>query len=195
MARGDNRALMIQTPTLTAEPFVVTEREFEALPETNRKVEVVDGVIRVSPDPTVAHQIVMARLWAALDRSCPSELLAVPGTDVKLTKTAPLNVRSPDVLVIRKGAERMMPPSDVILAVEVISPSTRTQDRVHKANEYALAGIPNYWILDLEGRRITLAAGRLDEEAHQYQFGAVLTGEVHLTAPFPVDLDLDALIR
>ena len=41
-----------------------------------------------------------------------------------------------------------------LLVVEVLSPSSRTQDRTVKACRYAALGIPHYWIVDLDARRI-----------------------------------------
>jgi len=41
-----------------------------------------------------------------------------------------------------------------LLVVEVLSPSTRTQDRTVKARRYAALGIPHYWLVDPEAGRI-----------------------------------------
>jgi len=41
-----------------------------------------------------------------------------------------------------------------LLAVEVLSPSTRRQDRTVKARRYAALGIPHYWIVDPERKRL-----------------------------------------
>jgi len=51
--------------------------------------------------------------------------------------------------------------SDLLLVVEVISPRSGSEqvDRVPKVREYAAAGIPVYWIADLEPEpKITILA-------------------------------------
>ncbi|WP_425315232.1 Uma2 family endonuclease [Tsukamurella pseudospumae] len=39
---------------------------------------------------------------------------------------------------------------EVIIVVEILAPGTRLLDRVTKRSEYATAGIPHYWIVDLD---------------------------------------------
>ncbi|NAZ85445.1 Uma2 family endonuclease [Kineococcus indalonis] len=54
-------------------------------------------------------------------------------------------------------------PSDVLLAVEVESPSTRSADRLLKRDLYAQWKLPHYWVVDPEARtltRLALAPGR-----------------------------------
>jgi Uma2 family endonuclease len=41
-----------------------------------------------------------------------------------------------------------------LLVVEVLSPSTETFDRQVKAQRFAALGVPCYWILDPEARRL-----------------------------------------
>lgn len=68
----------------------------------------------------------------------------------------PRNEPEPDVIVLRTKAFdlRANPrPSDIALVVEV-SDTTLRQDRTTKAALYARAGIPEYWVLDLKGRRL-----------------------------------------
>jgi Uma2 family endonuclease len=49
-----------------------------------------------------------------------------------------------------------------LLVVEILSPSTATQDRTVKARRYSALGVIHYWIVDPEARRLEcyrLAAG------------------------------------
>ena len=48
------------------------------------------------------------------------------------------------------GRTNNTPASDVLLCVEIVSPSTRTADRYEKPVEYARNGIPAYWRIELE---------------------------------------------
>jgi hypothetical protein len=82
--------------------------------------------------------------------------------------------------------------SDVVLAIEIISPGSRRRDTVVKHGEYADAGIPHYWIIDIDGP-VSLTAGHC---AGEFGFidAAPVTGIFTTEDPFRVRLDLDALL-
>ncbi|HXV92841.1 MAG TPA: Uma2 family endonuclease [Pseudonocardia sp.] len=65
----------------------------------------------------------------------------------------PLTIRVPDLVVTHTALYESNPPrldaADVLLAVEILCDGTRRVDRVLKLSEYAEAGIPRYWIVDL----------------------------------------------
>jgi Uma2 family endonuclease len=74
---------------------------------------------------------------------------AVGEFDVLVQAEEPVTVRAPDVVVVRADAPQQRAKArDVALVVEILSPSTRKVDLQVKANEYAEAGIPHYWIVD-----------------------------------------------
>lgn len=50
---------------------------------------------------------------------------------------------------LHEGAQESYSAADALLAVEVLSPGTRRVDLVMIRSEYADAGIPHYWIVDL----------------------------------------------
>jgi Uma2 family endonuclease len=79
----------------------------------------------------------------------------------------------------------------VLLAVEILSPSSLRTDRVIKFAEYADAGIPHYWMIDLDPP-ISLRAFHL-AEPFGYRESEETTGTYAAREPFPVTLDLDAL--
>ena len=79
----------------------------------------------------------------------------------------------------------------VRLAVEIVSPGTARVDRVAKMADYAEAGIPSYWIIDLEGE-VTLDSFTLVDGGYR-QERAAATGRVTMTDPAPVTIDLPAL--
>ena len=83
---------------------------------------------------------------------------------------------------------------EVRLAIEVVSPGSRRVDKVFKHSEYADAGIPHYWVVDLgePGDRIALTAHHL-AGAFGYADAGPVVGTFTATEPFPVELDLDAL--
>jgi Uma2 family endonuclease len=81
--------------------------------------------------------------------------------------------------------------SEVVVAVEFLSPSSRRLDRQTKRDEYADAGIPHYWIVDLDEPG-SLVACHLAGEFGYVDRGAA-TGIFHTTEPFPLEVDLNAL--
>jgi Uma2 family endonuclease len=80
----------------------------------------------------------------------------------------------------------------VLLAVEVLSDGTRRVDRVLKFSEYAEAGIPQYWIIDL-GEPASLLAYILVDGT--YELSGEHTGAVTLdVAGHQVAIDLPTLV-
>lgn len=82
--------------------------------------------------------------------------------------------------------------SGVAPVVEFLSPGSRRTDATIKRAEYADAGIPHYWIVDL-GEPVSLLACHL-AGGFGYVDGAMITGRFTTTDPFPLTLDLDALL-
>lgn len=107
--------------------------------------------------------------------------------------------RTPDLVVIPTSLvghrTRPLPPSDVLLVVEVVSPGSVTTDRITKPAQYAAAGIPAYWRLETDPD-ISLTVYRLPEGGTVYaEAGTWTRGQTaHLTEPFPVDVVLDQLL-
>jgi Uma2 family endonuclease len=96
-------------------------------------------------------------------------------------------VVQPDVLVVRRSdlGERNVE-GHPVLAVEVLSPSTRHLDLAFKQARYEAAGCPSYWVVDpLEPSIVCweLRDGRYEEVAR-----AAGSQAVTLSAPFPITL-------
>lgn len=81
---------------------------------------------------------------------------------------------------------------DVVLAVEIISPGSRRMDTVVKQGEYADAGIPHYWVVDIDGD-VSLTACHLAVE-FGYVSAVPRTGIFTAEEPFPVHPDLGELM-
>jgi Uma2 family endonuclease len=79
----------------------------------------------------------------------------------------------------------------VLLAVEILSPSSRRTDRVMKADEYAEADILHYWIVDPDPP-VSLTALRLVDGT--YQRDPVTDGTVELTSVGPIRLNLTGIL-
>ena len=188
-------------------PRLLTVADYLALGEDPDGVcqELQEGNVVVSPKPVPEHQIATQQLVVQLSDQVPDGLRAIFDVDVDLQlvpPTGPGTVRAPDVVVVtRTGLARrrreggVLRAEEVRLAVEIVSPGSRRVDKVFKHSEYADAGIPHYWVVDLgkPGERVTLTAHHLAEPFGYMDPGPV-AGTFATTEPFPVRIDLDALV-
>jgi Uma2 family endonuclease len=164
--------------------------------------ELAEGRLELSPSPKRRHSRACSVLWVMLDGQVPQEFEVVEDIDVDLQfapPDGPGTVRRPDLIVARRAAAERVDregevyrASDVVLAVEVVSPGSRRLDRRVKRDEYADAGIPHYWIVDLD-EPVSLLACHLAGE-FGYADGGAATGAFRAMEPFPVEIDLDALV-
>lgn len=175
----------------------LTLEEWEALPAAEGvRMELVEGLVVMAPMALSWHQKAGMRIGYWLDEQLPVELTALTEIDVVLVAEPP-TVRVPDVMVTRSSLYETNPsrftPPDVLLVVEILSDGTRRVDRMITFAEYAEAGIPQYWIVDV-GSPCTLLSYALVEG--DYELSGEHTGRVELqVAGHPVRVNLDALTR
>jgi Uma2 family endonuclease len=137
-----------------------TAARVRALPDDGRRYEVVDGELLVTPAPRWAHQRAVLSLARALHdylaESAIGEVTISPA-DVELDART---LVQPDVFVVplAGSGRRMRDWTEIegrlLLAVEVLSPSTARADRHLKRRRYQRAGISEYWIIDLDARLV-----------------------------------------
>lgn len=173
-----------------------TEYEFLMLPE-DRRIELLDGGLLVSPYAGRRHQRASSRLWNALDAVAP------PGCEVFAT----INVRVgsgriliPDlVVVVDPGADdaddAVIDARHVVLVVEIVSPGSVAADRAIKPPLYAAAGIPHYLRVEFDGAGATAVAYGLRSGRYVETLRAGPGHTLTLVEPFPAAVDLSALAR
>ena len=170
----------------------LTRDDLDTMPDDGHRYELVDGTLLVSPSPTLRHQLAVKRLLRLLDDASPAELTSLPAPfDVVLSDGT---VFLPDVLVARQAdlTARDLP-APPVLAVEVLSPSTRSIDQVLKYARYAEAGVDHYWIVDPDEPSLT--AYRLRPNGLYEQVAHVIGDEPYQPAePFPVVIISSALV-
>jgi len=130
-----------------------TEEEFYAARDAappGERWELVDGQVLVTPAPHWVHQRLIGRLFESLAPYVRAHGLGeafVSPLDVELE---PGLVLQPDLLVVPVGA--LTRRSDVVdrllLAVEIVSPSSARHDRVRKRPHYQRHRVSEYWIID-----------------------------------------------
>ncbi|MBI3330003.1 MAG: Uma2 family endonuclease [Nitrospinae bacterium] len=132
-----------------------TEANYFALPDTNRLLELSKGELIMPPHPTRSHQAAVQRFFVRIDTFVQERDLGEVYITPLPVRLWPGKIREPDVLFMAREhrermAEQAFGPPDLVM--EVLSPSTRSTDRVEKFAEYAQAGIPEYWIVDHDAR-------------------------------------------
>lgn len=182
---------------------LLTVEEWEALGETECRAELVAGLVVEEEPATWNHNNGQDNLKASLQAQLSREQWAV-GRDqgVYLRREFPPTDRVPDLVVIPRavydGAKHSVEKTDVVLVVEFLSQGGRRRDLVVKRAEYAEAGIPHYWIIDLEAadpatRFLALELGS-DGQYHEQE--GVFDGErVAVTEPFEVSFAIADLME
>ena len=158
-------------------------------------IEIVDGMVVVSPSASKRHNRLARILANALDAAARPDWNADTDFDVRL-QDAPLTNRRPDVVVYRADTIDITPtrPEHVLLVVEVVSPGSETTDRIVKMEQYAKAGIAFYWRVEQAATGVPLVYTYvLDSATSTYRDGEIFTGAVKVSAPFPVELDLGSI--
>jgi Uma2 family endonuclease len=131
-----------------------TAQMVRELPEDGNRYEVVHGELLVTPAPRSRHQIVLGRLhaWvrAYLERLGRPDTVVFSPADISWTDDT---LVQPDLFVV--------PPEELsndwetfktlLLAVEVLSPSSMRADRIVKRRLYQEQRVDTYWIVDIEG--------------------------------------------
>jgi len=182
---------------------LLTIADYASLGEDDRnRWELQEGNLVMSPSPSPRHMVAAAELYAQLRSQLPTDLRAIPDVDldVQLAPAGqPGTARRPDLVVVRSAeydrVDReggLLRAASTVLVVEIVSPGSRRTDTLVKRHEYADAGIPNYWIVDVD-EPVSLVACHLAGE-FGYQDSGASSGWFEAQDPFPVRVDLSALI-
>ena len=164
----------------------------DALPDDGQRYEIIDGELFVTPGPGEGHQDIVGELYFLLRTY-------LMGADLGKAMVSPSDVRrgdrrrnrvQPDVFVVRmqdgRRPEYPYELHDLLLAVEVVSPSNPILDYQVKRELYQREGVGEYWIFNPEARNVSRWRGRDDP-------GEVLSKEVTwqpegMSAPLVIDL-------
>ena len=129
-----------------------------ALPNDGNRYEIVNGELLVSPSPELYHQDAVLALAVRLlsyARSTGVGHVSISPADIELDERT---LVQPDVFVWERPAGgrpgRWKEIRTLLLAIEVLSPSTARHDRQIKRVRYQRQGIPEYWIVDLDSRLV-----------------------------------------
>jgi Uma2 family endonuclease len=132
---------------------------YKSLPE-GTLAELIDGILYMSPAPTLQHQRVLLKLAKALsnyvEEQETGELFVAP-VDVYLDETA--NAVQPDILFVsHKGSGKILDNRVVgapDLVIEIVSPGNINHDWKTKMSLYERFGVKEYWIVDPHSKQTT----------------------------------------
>jgi Uma2 family endonuclease len=163
--------------------------------------DLVDGVIVPRGTANHWHNTVRDKLYFHLESARRAPFAVNSGQCVLIDE---FNPPKPDVVVFDKtGLDvfslECLPVASVVLAVEVVSPGSRSDDRFRKPGMYAEAGIPYYWRVERGADDLPeVFEFWLDRETGVY--APAPAGEHHIRRlktelPFPVEVDLARIIE
>lgn len=125
---------------------------YVCFPDDGKRHEIVDGEHYVNPAPSTYHQTVSRRiqfeLYSQIELRQLGQVFDAP-VDLQLGDHT---IVQPDIVVVLSDHEQIITPTKIQgipdLIIEILSPSTAENDRVHKRRVYEAAGVPEYWIVD-----------------------------------------------
>jgi len=139
-----------------------TYEDWLRLPDDGFRYEIIEGVLHVTPAPSIAHQTASGNLYSLLrdyarrhgGRLWTSPVgVRLPGQPVPF---------QPDLVFVSAarsdivGAQYVEGVPDLV--VEILSPSNFFYDRTQKFQLYRDAGVPEYWIVDPRAHTIEVYA-------------------------------------
>jgi Uma2 family endonuclease len=172
---------------------LLSAAELSYEPDDGLRRELHDGVVLVIPPPNDDHSWEVRAADRTLSATVPDDvyILRNVGVHVGLRR-----LYVPDLVVVYRDTafhDYGYDPDGMLLAVEVVSPSSVTLDRITKPAVYAEQAIPFYWRIEAEPR---LLCYRLDPATGDYLLDRELApGEkAELTEPWPLTVDMAELV-
>ena len=135
-----------------------TAEMVRAIPDDLNQYQVVDGELFVTPAPAWRHGDILLQLliiFADYLRRHPVAHLKIAPQDVELDYRT---LVQPDLFVVPliegRKPRTWKEAGQILLAIEVLSPSTARLDRSVKRQRYQRQRIPEYWIVDMDARLV-----------------------------------------
>lgn len=146
------------------ESKLITYKDYLLLPELNRRYEIIDGELQMTPSPTKRHQKLVLRIATLLESFVSErnlgEVLPAP-MDVLIEKDPKLRTRQPDILYLSKKAGDISSDEDsnfIVtapnLVVEILSSSDSRRKIREKLNDYHRIAISECWLVSPEAETV-----------------------------------------
>jgi Uma2 family endonuclease len=130
----------------------LTYDDYLRFPDDGLRHEIIEGEHYVTPSPVTRHQRILLTLshllQTYLDQHAIGEIFFAP-FDVLLSE---YNVFVPDLIYLSQERAHLLTAKNLQgapdLAVEILSPGTRSRDLRLKRDVYQRTGVREYWIID-----------------------------------------------
>jgi Uma2 family endonuclease len=167
-----------------------TGDELDRLSRGGHRRELIDGVVLVGPPPGALHEAVADLLGTKIGSLCPPEHSVVRDVEVRFNEW---RCFIPDVAVIIDNGgphhNGWLAPREVLIAVEIVAPTSLLMDRITKPALYAAAGIPYYWRVETDGG-IEVSTYRLDLVEELYRQTGEFRDTIDLPVPWPINIPI-----
>ncbi|MGW4360729.1 Uma2 family endonuclease [Streptomyces californicus] len=172
-----------------------TADDLDTLPNLPPHTELIDGsLVFVSPQTLFHSRAVDFFNWQ-LQSLVPPDLEVVREFTIDIDR---YNRPEPDAIVIdgaviKDPDQTRFPAEAVRLAIEVVSPESRSRDRETKPVKYARAAIPHYWRVENHDGRAVVYVFEREPATGTYTSTGIFHDRMKVSVPFAVDLDLTAI--
>jgi Uma2 family endonuclease len=169
-------------------PRRMTYAEWLLQPEDGPRIELYDGEVWEMPAPSFIHQDVAANTLHAFREYAERVGGVAVGAPFDIVFSE-RNVVQPDVVFFlpqRKHLIKLREPTRYRpdIAVEILSPTTKSNDRGRKLRMFARYEVPEYWILDADERTVEIHSLR----GSFYEVAMTASGDGVVTSPLLPDL-------
>lgn len=168
----------------------LTYDDYLRFPDDGLRHEIIEGEHYVTPSPATKHQQILLMLsyllQSHLEAHPVGRILFAP-FDVLLSE---FNVFVPDLIYLSNERAQLLTAKNLQgspdIAVEILSPSTRSRDLRLKRDVYERTGVTEYWTIDPDRELVTIH--RRDSASTESGLALTLTlarGEVLETPLLP----------
>jgi Uma2 family endonuclease len=178
---------------ITTSPLVKTYKlqEFWELPEPSdhSKLELIKGVLYMTPPPDYPHNQACAdlidQLGTALKQCGYRGQIFAPRTAIWIDDDTYLE---PDLIYMSDELKAALDPqhwSRADIVIEILSPSSAVYDRKTKSDTYRVMGVREMWLVDTDKKQIEVRSFEADKSA-VFNIGETLRSEVLAKIEIPV---------
>jgi Uma2 family endonuclease len=172
----------------------LTYDDYMRFPDDGLRHEIIEGEHYVTPSPATRHQRILLTLshllQTYLDGHPVGEIFFAP-FDVLLSE---FNVFVPDLIYLSRERAHLLTAKNLQgapdLAVEILSPGTRSRDERLKRDVYQRTGVREYWILDPDQNAIDVyrwEGPESSETPRRFAIGEALTTPLVPGLALPLD--------
>ena len=167
------------------EEYVSYRYFLEMTEKSENRYELIDGVVYLLASPRFTHQRILGEMHIIFhhylkgSKKCDAfmspfdiNLIRQPIKLLRDVTEDDINVVQPDLIILcdymKDIDEKDKYQGTPTLVVEILSPSTRSKDRVKKLDLYMESGIEEFWIVDPKTKSVMVYSfkeGELDEDA------------------------------